>query len=282
MPFDQPKPIIFTDLDGTLLAHTDYAYEEVAAYLPTISPRIPVILSTSKTLPEVLAWREKLHLPDPFMTENGSAVYLPGDTEKDLPVISFEGRQIKPKLDAGFTAYALGTPIDELQDCLHPFAKDIINFVTCSLDQAIELTGLNQQEAENARQRSYSVPMVVQNESARNAIRQRADELGYRCLQGGRFMHLQGACDKGSALRLLRSIVENRDQIQHHAIAVGDSDNDRAMLEAADTAVIVNNPAGSPFSLNHPSLIKTSAAAPAGWVEGVKAALNQTGDKHHG
>jgi predicted mannosyl-3-phosphoglycerate phosphatase (HAD superfamily) len=58
-------------------------------------------------------------------------------------------------------------------------------------------------------------------------------------------------------------------------VALGDGDNDAAMLEAADYAVIVRSPSHPPpqFSRRERMLI-TNACGPAGWDEALRRLLS--------
>ena len=72
--------IVFTDLDGTLLDHNNYRWEAARPALEQLrARRMPVVLCTSKTRAEVLPLWEELGLRDPFVVENGGAVYIPRD-----------------------------------------------------------------------------------------------------------------------------------------------------------------------------------------------------------
>ena len=66
---------IVSDVDGTLM---DHSYDltpakETIKYLQKLS--IPVILCTSKTAAEVKVIRKDLNLSDPYIVENGAAIY---------------------------------------------------------------------------------------------------------------------------------------------------------------------------------------------------------------
>jgi len=70
--------IVFTDLDGTLLDHSTYKWEAAQPALRQLRlSGSPVVLCTSKTRAEVLPLRDQLKLTDPFVTENGGAIYIP-------------------------------------------------------------------------------------------------------------------------------------------------------------------------------------------------------------
>jgi len=70
--------VVFTDLDGTLLDLSDYSYQ---AALPAVrylqKQGIPIVFCSSKTRAEQAVYQQKLDIDDPFIVENGGAVYLP-------------------------------------------------------------------------------------------------------------------------------------------------------------------------------------------------------------
>ena len=73
-----PKHIIFTDLDGTLLDHFTYSFSAASDALKLIKEKgIPLIICTSKTCAEILPIRKRLRNKDPFISENGGAIYMP-------------------------------------------------------------------------------------------------------------------------------------------------------------------------------------------------------------
>ena len=72
--------IVFTDLDGTLLDDANYSWEAARPALEELKRRgIPCVLVTSKTRAEVEFWRNRLGNTDPFVVENGAAVFIPKD-----------------------------------------------------------------------------------------------------------------------------------------------------------------------------------------------------------
>ena len=69
------QAVIFTDLDGTVLNHHNYAYEAVLPLLEQLQLRgVPVILNSSKTLSELEVWQRRLHLHTPMIAENGGVI----------------------------------------------------------------------------------------------------------------------------------------------------------------------------------------------------------------
>ena len=78
-PSGTPAPfIVFSDLDGTLLDGDDYSHDQALPALRLLRRRnIPLVLCTSKTRAEVEFHRRRLANRDPFVVENGGAVYVP-------------------------------------------------------------------------------------------------------------------------------------------------------------------------------------------------------------
>ncbi len=264
--------IVFTDLDGTLLSHEDYSYEAVLPMLTQLaSANVPVILSTSKTFPEVMVWRERVGLSDmPFMVENGSAIYFPASMIKSDVIAGYPINNVH-----GLCQVVLGTPAVEILKFLGEFDAGLVNLISCSLDQAVALTGLTEQEAADAQQRDFTVPVVVEDDTIGAKLVQAATDQGFWCQQGGRFLHLQGACDKGMALNVITTVLNTLHDCRHVTLALGDSYNDQAMLEAADIAVIVRSPEGHRLKLDGDNVYYTRETAPDGWSEGVGTALAQ-------
>lgn len=70
------KTIVITDLDGTLLDQT-YSFEGARPAITLLKEkRVPVVLCSSKTRPEIELYRERLGFKDPFIVENGGAIYI--------------------------------------------------------------------------------------------------------------------------------------------------------------------------------------------------------------
>jgi len=72
------KWLVFTDMDGSLLDHYTYQFDDANPTLEKLNDKnIPVIPITSKTQAELLYLRETVDNHHPFIIENGAAVYIP-------------------------------------------------------------------------------------------------------------------------------------------------------------------------------------------------------------
>ena len=66
---------VVSDVDGTLMDHS-YDLTPAKETIKTLQAlSIPVILCTSKTAAEVKVIRKELNLTDPYIVENGAAIY---------------------------------------------------------------------------------------------------------------------------------------------------------------------------------------------------------------
>ena len=78
--------LIFTDLDGSLLDHNTYSHKPAVSLLETLNQvGIPVILTSSKTLAEIVPLREMISNSHPFIVENGAGIYVPMNYFSYLP-----------------------------------------------------------------------------------------------------------------------------------------------------------------------------------------------------
>lgn len=269
-----PPIAIYTDLDGTLLDHHTYSHAAADPLLLELEQlAIPVIPCTSKTRAELLPLRATLNNHHPFIIENGAAVLIPDDYFPN-PV------RDTPHQD-GFYAHAFvaqrETWTQRINTLASAFPKEFRSFSAMSIEEIGTLTGLDDDSASRAAMREYGEPVQwLGDQDARRAFVRQLTATGAQVLEGGRFMHVSGACDKGLALAWLNEVYARHLHQQPITIAAGDSQNDIAMLEAADYALIVRNPAHPPPQLQRRNnTFISNAFGPLGWVEGIQSIINQ-------
>lgn len=262
-----PQWLVVTDLDGTMLDHHSYDLEDARLTVHELQDKqIPVVLNTSKTYAETTTIRETLGIEDAFIVENGSCVYLP------------KSQFTKPK-KAGerdeYWSLVLGASHRAINDVLQSIglAEDAaVRLSRCSVEQTIELTGLNEAQAQQAITREFSEPLIWRDdESSLLCFQQQLKQHGLTTLQGGRFLHVIGDCDKGRATQALIGLYAGKVK----TIVLGDSANDAAMLSVGDISVIVNSPSNHQLQELITPDIQTQAPAPRGWREAIEASLEQ-------
>jgi len=263
---DTLQPIIFTDLDGTLLDHTDYNTSNVSELLQQLqSAHIPVVFNTSKTFCEVVEIKNELNIQQPFIVENGAAVFIPQSY--------FELKPIGCKEVGGYWCYALASPLSSLLSDLESldaqYKAHYKLFSELSSEQISELTGLNNAQARRAQTRDYSDPLYwYGSDELLNTFVSDVTTLGYDIKIGGRFIHIAKNTDKSAAQQWLVKQFTQHFRKPLTVIALGDSDNDKQMLEHADIAIIINNPSSKkPVKLSHNKARYSQSPAPQGWIE---------------
>ena len=261
--------LVFSDLDGSLLDHHTYSYLDAQPQLHMLEHReIPVIPATSKTRVEVEFLRAQLSNTGPFIVENGAAVFIPEGYFDRQPVdtVARDGYWVR-ELSASRDKW-----LDLLAELLEQFPLEYEYFFQAGTAGVMQMTNLPQERAMEANQREYSEPVKWLGGEERKAEFMACLQSRGACVQrGGRFLAVSGDCDKGRALAWLRQIYRaSKPGSLWHDLAVGDSDNDRAMLEAAETALVVRSPVHDyPRLSRSDGVIFSTDYGPAGWAEGV-------------
>lgn len=268
------KLLIFTDLDGSLLDHHNYSFSPAESLLKQLAGAgVPVIPNTSKTRAELAVIRKNLPGNDPFIVENGGAAYLPASSSLAISVnlIKKEGLYCKaftrPRV---FWLEKLAKLAPELQKMFQGFSE-------MSVEDLIRHTGLSTEEARLAREREYNEPILwLGSEKEKETVIQLLVADGGVVLEGGRFLHLGGETDKAKAMHWLRAAYQEEEpDEQFTTIALGDSGNDRDMLEQADLAVVIKSPVHPyPELKRSEGVYYTEKVGPEGWVEGIMHHLN--------
>lgn len=250
MPDNAPKPLIFTDLDGTLLDHHTYGYEAAVPVLRRLAGLgIPVIANTSKTRAEWLHLAAEMGNTDAYVVENGSAIHWP------------DGR-----------CEVFGERRERILETLAALKKRyrFEGYADWGVAEISERTGLDLVSAARSADRQYSEPLVwLGGAKEKDAFRAEIESAGLTTLQGGRFLHVLGRTDKGRAVDFLRSPEFSP------IIALGDSGNDIAMLQAADIAVVLASASGGRLEFESQNrVIRTALPGPEGWAEALTSILD--------
>jgi mannosyl-3-phosphoglycerate phosphatase len=263
----QASILVFTDLDGTLLDADTYSWQPALPALELLRKRaIPLILASSKTRAEMEPIRYQLGLHEPFIVENGGALFMP---KGYFPFALSESGVKGP-----YQVIEIGTPYVKLRSKLREIGQalgcKLKGFGDMSAEEIRERTGLTQAEAVLAKQREYDEPFAIEGSGVRlEDVEHLAKTKGLTCTRGGRFHHLHGPNDKGRACRYLidwygRSLEPGAGKLL--TVGIGDSVNDLPMLAEVDRRIVVSRPDGTyDPAVRLPGLIKAPGIGPAGW-----------------
>ncbi|MGB5158883.1 HAD-IIB family hydrolase [Desulfobacterium sp. N47] len=267
--------LVFTDLDGTLLNHKDYSYEAAHPALEKIRSRqIPLIFTSSKTRPEIEALQSYMQIREPFIAENGAAVFFPDN------YLNF-------KIDAGirrfpYTVVQLGSEYSEIRQFMRSI-KDRFNlkgFGDLSVEEIALLTGLTPEQALMARQREFTEPFLIEDESMIEELVPIAASQGLKITSGGRFFHLiSNRQDKGFAVRICKEIFSRNIGGKTVTVGLGDSANDITMLESVDIPILLPRIDGSFEEIDIHNLIKADKPGSRGWNDAILNVLKNLNER---
>lgn len=265
-------PLIFTDLDGTLLDHNSYSAQPADILIEQILDQSIgyVIPITSKTSAEMRSLQRSIPLSETIsVTENGSVIDMP------------HGYPFAVASDPQNNLLGIGyTEILERIAALPPILRQHINgFADMSATEVSKATGLGLPESQLAKQREASEPFLWSGSAAAlEELRAIMADADIRIQRGGRFYHFTGNATKQQAMARLKStFVEQMTAFEIVSIALGDGPNDLEMIDAADFGVIMPNPDGVTIQTSQPRVRVAKAPGPAGWVAAVRQIFAELG-----
>jgi len=224
---DNSKIWIVTDVDGTLM---DHCYDltpakETITWLQRLG--IPVILCTSKTKSEVKIIRNDLNLKDPYIVENGGAIYGEYSDGKEWEII-------------------LGKSYNFLEEILKNLSENI-NFKlrplnTLTDDEATNLTGLEGESLTLMRDRHWSMPFLNPPHTFDDDLKRLCEIYDVDIFRGNRMSHLLSKnSNKGIAIQKLLNKSKN---LNVKIIGLGDSPNDLPLLVNSNLKIVISGNKG--------------------------------------
>ncbi|EMI19034.1 HAD-superfamily hydrolase, superfamily IIB, YedP [Rhodopirellula maiorica SM1] len=269
-----PNPtrlILFTDLDGCLLNKHDYDWSAAAATLQILRSReIPVIMNSSKTVPEMTQLASELGLAgNPFISENGSVICW--GSELDCGVAGGDALAC-----SSGEIEVIGASRDEILTVLKELKDQyrFRSFADLGVDGVIQETQLSHDKAQLAIARQGTEPLLWDDTDEHRTEFEKA--LGKHQLtltKGGRFWHVAGQTSKGVAMQRVAERLSHPDSATLTA-AIGDSPIDQSMLDQADVAIGIPTPSGLGVNVGPRGIVPQQQGA-AGWAEAVTQLLSR-------
>ena len=231
---ENPLIWIVSDVDGTLM---DHSYDltpakETINWLKALG--IPVVLCTSKTAAEVKVIRNDLDLKDPYIVENGGAIYGEYSNGEEWEII-------------------LGDSYELLEKVLNSFSQNVNYYLRplndLSDDEATNLTGLSGNSLSLMRDRHWSMPFLNPPEYLEMELKNLCEKYEVDIFRGNRMSHLLSKnSNKGKAIKKLIDKYKNLDI---KIIGLGDSPNDLPLLLNSNYKIVISGVEGPNKKLLH-------------------------------
>ena len=246
-----------TDLDGTLLDPLTYWFsgaEEAIEWLKGAG--VPIVFNSSKSRAEQEVYRRALGLRDPFVVENGAAIYYEGPVEGASKVGTYWAEVF------GIRAENIRALIEDL---IEEYRHAIRLIDEMSDEEISRITGLPPSLAGLARVREYSVVYAPIDREGAARMAEEVVARGLRYTFGGRLYVVTGPHHKGTALRALRARYPGA-----KIVALGDGSNDVEMLREADIPVLLGGREDVAKAIGREDLITYPGRGPGWWAKAVK------------
>ncbi|WP_456366260.1 mannosyl-3-phosphoglycerate phosphatase [Thermococcus sp.] len=219
--------VIFLDLDRTLLGE-DYSPEPARELIDSLKKAgFEVVLNSSKTRAEQEYYRRAWKLREPFIVENGSAVFIPdGYFPFEANGVRMEGYMV---IELGERYEKIKVVLDEVSD-----KYGLKYYGNSTPEEVMAFTGLPEKLVPLAFEREYSETIF---RWSGEGFEGELEAKGLRVVRGSRFVNVIGNTDKGKAALVLLSLYSRLGKVESYTL--GDGENDFPLFEVVDRAFIV-------------------------------------------
>jgi mannosyl-3-phosphoglycerate phosphatase len=274
----QAKLVVVSGADGCVVDRLTFSYSAAEAALGRLQQSgIPLVLCSSRTRAELERLRADIQVSDPFIAENGGAIFVPVDTFPFQPPGAVRR--------GAYDIIEIGRPHSQVLRLLLSTAArvgvDITTFSDMSVQRVATECGLSLADARLAKLREYDEPfqLVEPNETARAKLLRSLGSAGLRCANGGRYDHVTLGTDKGVAVGLLRRLY-SRACGNVTLVGLGAGRNDTELLRGVDVPLVVRSSDAETTEGLLQSVRRARASAaegPAGWSESLLTLLDGPG-----
>lgn len=238
--------LICLDLDGTLLdSKLEISGENKAAIRDARARGIPVTLATGRMYASALTYARELDIDIPIITMNGALIKHPVTEEKlrelvirrellERVIQLLQGEGIRPNFYNEFTLY-VGQGLERYQRMLARAAEDA-RYEFKVIDETFTYEDLLR-EAGDTIQKGILFPEADRMEDIRIKLKQ----IGNLSIVSSSPANIEVTHDKANKGRAIVTLGEHLGIAPDEIMAIGDSENDKSMLEAAGFPVVMGN-----------------------------------------
>ena len=270
--------LIFSDIDNTLLQsyiikegeiyHIE-EYGEIQEIVQKLHQNnIPLVLCSSKTRLEQEKIRQYLEIDDPFIVENGGAIFIPENYFPiDLEELGLSIRSINENLVIEL-GKSYNKIIENLQEIRENFHIEFVAVHDLSIPDLARKVGISMNDAKLMASREYSETILEININKLDKLKTILNDRGLRILQGTRYNTVSSLHDKGSAISILKKLYSIKfENSKIESIGIGDAFNDIPMFENVDKPFLVRNIQNSYAPMQINNLIRANGIGQTGWKE---------------
>lgn len=260
-PAPAPAHVLFSDVDGTLMDERErlaIGPRDMAA----AAPKVEVVLTSSRTIAELLPIQARLGLVAPLIAENGAIIALPSGWRG-----SRVGR-LRRIAETDWRVVTLGATGGRLR----PIVR------RCAARAGVTLVEQRDTLPDRGRAvgRTHSILARDSGDAARDARFQRLLQTrGLEATHSGRWLAITRGADKASGARFLLALAARRGAPFALAAAVGNAENDITLLAAVERPFVIRNPrrGHDPALASLPRAHLLEAVGIAGWPEALAHTL---------
>jgi mannosyl-3-phosphoglycerate phosphatase family protein len=229
--------VVFSDVDAVLADPRQPAFRSAGRLLQQlVVTGVALVLCSNKTRAEVEFIQQVLGLTDPFICENGAAVFIPvGCFPSGIP-----GALELP----GYDTVAFGRAYADVVDALHRTSErlrvGIVGFNDMSIEAVARECGISLLHARLAKLREYEERFKVVDRSpvAISRLVKALNAAGLRCINGNPFHYVGAPVDHCPGVSLLNNLYRRADAgVQ--TIAVTDMLGERNLGSLVDYRIMV-------------------------------------------
>jgi predicted mannosyl-3-phosphoglycerate phosphatase (HAD superfamily) len=275
-PVEAANVIIFSDVDGTLLDRDGRIPSEWPAIRRALR-KCMFVLTSSRTVEELLQMQARLDVQGPLVAENGAVVVLTDDLIDPGAgnLLSLDGRVLRQ--------IRIGRPVAEIVPIIR--GAGLASGVSIQVSDGVATTTLS---ADTTLPLTSDLPSLLRTHSALlrvtgsdqqvSAFRGALAAAGVTASNSGRWLVVQSGSDKGAGARRLQEIVARRTGGSWTSVGVGDAENDRTLLRATDMRFVMRGPRGEidRALADLPDTIAPTTPGIEGWREIVNVITRDT------
>ncbi|MGD1836799.1 MAG: HAD-IIB family hydrolase [Nitrososphaeraceae archaeon] len=282
-----PQIVIFTDIDNTLIqSHIiknnkiihEKNYGNIKSIIEKLNEKkIPLILCSSKTRMEQIKIRKECSISDPFIVENGGALYIP---ENYFTCNNFDfvnNKDIKIKKIQNFHVIEFGKSFLHISRMLNEIRKefniDFKVFHDYTENELVKKIGIPIDDVKLMLNREYGETILEINENYVERMVKICKDYDLNMIKGSLYYTVSSLHDKGKAVSILKKIFQTNTAENFDFVAIGDAMNDLPMLINVDHPFLVRNSHNQYANIQLANLKKADGVGPFGWEEIVRQYL---------